>query len=188
MHLLEDVTYWSERRDVGTAVSIDQPYGGAAAEAIGTGEFSDLNAQGCLPQNRAGDLTAVIVQHSSNHADDSTALSNAVRLHDAGVFLELLLKGLLEVSINNVLVVRGSPIHFGGNFPYYFGGAATNLLAGLGNVGMLRFLSHQLAPNDQFSARLRTRIDIADDGSGGFVAASKFIDLTYQVQTMRKVQ
>lgn len=94
------VEHFVEQRIVPTGTAIDISFGGTVAGALGTGEFSRLDSEGRLPQNKVGRLSGVMLDffQYAAHSNEGAGLL-ALRLQK-----EIYMGAVAEIFVGNVLV------------------------------------------------------------------------------------
>lgn len=94
------VEHFVEQRILANSASVDVSFGGTAAGALSAGEFSRLDSEGRLPQNKVGRLSGVMLDvfQYAAHANEAAGLL-AMRLQK-----ELFMGAVAEIYVGNVLV------------------------------------------------------------------------------------
>lgn len=96
------VEHFAEQRIVATGTSLDISFGGTAAGALTGGEFTRLDSEGRLPQNKVGRLSGVMLDlfAYAAHTDEAEAVL-ALRLQK-----EIYMGAIAEIYVGNVLIAE----------------------------------------------------------------------------------
>lgn len=172
------VEHFHEARIIATGTSLNMKFGGARVGALAAGEFSTLDSDGRLPQNKIGRLSGVMlrwVQYAA-HANEAAGVLGS-QLQDeinAMALVEILVGNvLISQHVMNALCAPPSIQHVGTTT------AATAVHFAQNGGWPVAFGEHPLMERQSLQVNVRTLADVS-----GTIAASKYkLVCTWQVKT-----
>jgi hypothetical protein len=185
------INYYSCCKDVGTATSISEEFFSNTG-TLTAPEYNELATTGAtdgmLPENKSGEITAIMLKHTPKHATAVGTYTPAKRDTDANTTIEVMQRTIVELFIGGVSVVRGPIWAFAAPPEWYVGqpGTAGNVNAAQNGGYMLAAVPHPVAERQSIRLNMRTLTPLSvayDSGNYG-----NFWTATLQVQDRKAVR